>query len=324
MKMILARVLCSLSVVAWALPAIAAEDAYPSGRITLVVPFASGGATDSLARLIAQKMSASVKQAVVVENKPGAGGSIGSLEVARAPADGYTILLGTSSTHGVNPWIYKLPYDVTKDFAPIAMLATGEYALAINPKFNPDIKTVSDLLALAKSRRVTYASQGNGTNSHLAAALLSKITGVEFAHIPYKSQAPAQVDLLAGHVDFMIDAIATTLPHAKSGALRVLATTGRTRAAVFKDVPTMIEAGVPGYEMMGWYVLLAPAATPVAIINRLNAEVLKAIDSADVRERMLVDGNTPYPTSPAEARDFMASQLIIFRQAVDVAGAKVD
>ena len=302
----------------------AAEDAYPSRRITIIIPFGTGGATDLLARLLAQKMSVSMNQTIVVENHPGAGGSIGSLEVARAPANGYTLLLGTSSTHGINPWIYKLPYDVTKDFAPITMVATTEYALSVNPKFNPGVASIRDLINLAKTRRTTYASTGNGTTSHLGAALFAKISKTDFVHIPYKSQAPAQIDLLGGQVDFMIDNVSTVLPQAKAEKLRILATAGRARTAVTPDIPTLIEAGVPDYEIVGWFVLFAPAGTPEPIVNTLNAEAVKALNLPDVRERMLADGNTPFPATPAETKVYLASQLARFKKVVDAAGARLD
>ena len=302
----------------------AADEVYPSRRITLIIPFGAGGATDFLGRLLAQKMSASMGQPFVVENRPGAGGSIGSLEVARAPANGYTLLLGTSSTHGINPWIYKLPYDVAKDFAPISMIATTEYALSVNPKFNPGITTIKDLLNLGKSRPTTYASTGNGTTSHLGAALFAKITKTDFVHVPYKSQAPAQIDLLSGQVDFMVDNVSTVLPQAKADKLRILATTGRTRTTVTSEVPTMIEAGVADYEIVGWFVLLAPAGTPDAVVNVLNAEAVKALNLPDVRERMLADGNNSFPASAAVTKAYLASQLAKFKAVVDAAGARVD
>lgn len=265
-----------------------------------------------------------MNQTIVIENRSGAGGSIGSLEVARAPANGYTMLVGTSSTHGINPWIYKLPYDVAKDFAPISMLATTDYALSVNPKFNPGVASIRDLINLAGSRRTTYGSTGNGTTSHLGAALFAKIAKTDFVHIPYKSQAPAQIDLLGGQVDFMVDNVSVVLPHAKAGKLRILATSGRTRTAVTPDSPTMIESGVPDYEIVGWFVLLAPAGTPESIINTLNVETVKALNLPEVRERMLADGNTPFSASAGETKAYLASQLAKFKTVVEAAGAQID
>ena len=324
MKHRFSRVITVLALMVYSSLSSAQPATYPSNPIRMIVPFGTGGATDILARLLAQKMEEQLKQRIVVENKPGAGGSIGSNDVARAPADGYTLLVGTSSTHGINRWIYKLPYDVEKSFSPITMLATGVYALSVNPTLHPEIKTVADLLKLGRSRIVTYASTGNGTNSHLGAELLSKNSGVSFQHIPYKSQAPAITDLLAGHVDFYIDAISATTTHSKTGAIRVLATTGNTRSPIMKDVPTMIESGVKDYEMTGWFVLLAPSGTPEPIISILNKAALDAIRSPELSAKIRDYGNEPFPSTPKEAQTYMQNQLAHFKQMVDAAGAKVD
>lgn len=303
---------------------LAADEIFPSRRITLIVPFGSGGATDQIGRILAQKMSVGLNQAVVVENRPGAGGSIGSLEVARSTANGYTLLLGTSSTHGINPWIYKLPYNVAKDFIPVSMLATTEYAVSINPKVHPTILSVQDLTQLTRTRQITYGSAGNGTTSHLGGALYTKLSGANFDHIPYKTPASVLTDLLGGQVDFTVDNISTVLPHVKSGKLRVLATTGQTRESVLPDTPTMRESGVPGYELVGWFVLLAPAGTPDAVINKLNSEVVKALNQPELRERLLSDGNKPMPSSPNEAKAFIDAQLIQFKSAVEAANARIE
>lgn len=302
----------------------ASDEPFPTRRITLIVPFGAGGATDQIGRLLAEKMSASLNQAVVVENRPGAGGSLGSQEVARSPANGYTLLLGTSSTHGINPWVYKLPYNVTRDFTPVSMLATTEYAVSVNPRLHPSITGIKDLTQLAKTRRVTYGSAGNGTTSHLGGALYGKLARTDFVHVPYKTPAAMLTDLIGGQVDFTIDNVSTVLPHAKAGKLRVLATTGKAREAVLPDTPTLRESGIPEYELVGWFVLLAPAGTPEAIVNRLNAEAVKALSQTDVRERLLADGNKPMPTSAAEARAYLAAQLGQFKLAVEAADAKLE
>lgn len=302
----------------------AADEPFPTRRITLIVPFGSGGATDQIGRLLAQKMSAGLNQPVVVENRPGAGGSIGSLEVARAQANGYTLLLGTSSTHGINPWIYKLPYSVIKDFSPVSMLATTEYAVSINPKIHPTINSIQQLTQLARSRQITYGSAGNGTTSHLGGALYTKLSETNFVHVPYKTPASVLTDLLGGQVDFTVDNVSTVLPHIKTGKLRALATTGKTRESVLAGTPTMQESGVPGYELVGWFVLLAPTGTPEAVINRLNAEAVKALNQPDMREKLLADGNKPMPSTPNEAKSYLDAQLSQFKLAVDAADAKIE
>jgi tripartite-type tricarboxylate transporter receptor subunit TctC len=315
--------LCSALAVVASNVSHAQESTYPSRPIRLVVPFTPGGGSDTIGRLVGQKLSKSFNQAVVIENKPGAGGSIGTQEVARAPADGYTLLLATSSTHGINPWLYsKLSYDAIKDFAPISILATTDYALAVNS--SAPAKNVEDLIKQAKATRMTYASSGNGTTSHLAAALLTKLTNASFEHIPYKSSGPALNDLLGGQVNFMFDNTSVILPHAKAGKLRILATSGAARSAVSKDIPTMMESGVANYQIIGWWALLAPGGTPQPIIEKLNKEVVKAMESADVKDRLIAIGNEPFSTSPTQAKEFIAAELNKFKPLVELAGAKLD
>jgi tripartite-type tricarboxylate transporter receptor subunit TctC len=300
-----------------------AAQAYPNRTIKLIVPFTPGGSTDFVARLIGEKLTERTGQSIVIENKPGAGGSIGSAEVARAPADGYTLLLGTSSTHGINPWIYKLPYDVAKDFAPVAMLAVTEYALTINPS-KTNVGTIPDLLNLARTKTVTYASMGNGTTSHLSSAFFAKETKTPFVHVPYKTQAQAQADLLGGQVDFMIDNISNVLPQVKAGKLRILATTGAKRSAAAQGAPTIAESGVPGYEMVGWFVLLAPAGTPDSIVARLNTEAGTAMQFPDVKDWMLGLDIHPHHLSATETAVYMDSQREKFRTVVTASGAKAN
>ena len=302
-----------------------AQDTFPNRPIRIVVPFTAGGATDVIARLVAHKMSEGLKQPVMVENKPGAGGSLSSREVARSEPDGYTMLLGTSSTHGINPWVYtKLGYDVEKDFAPITILATTEYALAVNQ--TSPAKSMRELLKIAKEQSRTpmaYGSAGVGTTSHLAASLLSTLSQTPFNHVPYKGGDPARNDLLGGQVPFIFDNVSTLLPYAASGRLRILATTGPTRAAVTKDYPAMAET-VPSYEIIGWFALLAPAGTPQPIIDTLNREAVKALKLPDVQERLRAIGNEPSPMSPAQTKSFIAAQLKQFKGMVEMAGARVD
>ncbi len=281
---------------------------YPAKPIRMIVANTAGGASDILARLISGPMSDSMGVPVIVENKPGAGQTIGTAEVARAQPDGYTILLATSSSHAINPAVYKnLPYDALKDFSPVTTLALSEYALVV-PSSAPH-KTVADLVASNKSKQLTFASNGNGTTSHLASALLAIRSGQEFIHVPYRSSSPAMTDLMGGQVDFLIDNTATAVQNAQTGKLRILATSGAQRAAITKDIPTMQEAGVPDYEVTGWWAVLAPAGTPKDIVERLNKEVAKAVAVPSVKETMSGMGNDPVIKSPEETLAFIQGEM---------------
>lgn len=288
-----------------------AQD-YPNRPIRIVVPFVAGGATDILARLLGERMGQSMRQPFVVENKAGAGGTVATSEVAKAPADGYTLLMATSSTHGINPAVYKsLKYDALKDFAPISTVALSEYALVV-PASSP-YRSVAELLQGNAKKQLSFASNGNGTTSHLASALFAIRTGTEFIHVPYKASSPAMTDLMGGQVDFLIDNTSTALQNATSGRLRILATTGRERAAASKDVPTMRESGVKDFEVTGWWALMAPAGTPPSIVERLYKEVQKAVADPEAQKRMSSMGNDPMIKSPAETRAFIETEMKKFK-----------
>lgn len=281
---------------------------YPDKPITIVVANTPGGASDILARLISQPMSQDMGVPVIVENRPGAGQTIGTAEVARAAPDGYTILLATSSSHAINPAVYKkLPYDASKDFSPITTLALSEYALAV-PISSP-YKSVAELLQGNKRQELRFGSNGSGTTSHLASELFAMRMGTKFLHIPYRSSAQAETDLLGGQIDFLIDNTSTVLQNAQTGKLRVLATTGAKRADISKDFPTMQESGVPDYEVTGWWTVLAPAGTPRPIVDQLNAEIAKIVARPDVKERMERMGNNPVIKSPEETRKFIDEEM---------------
>ena len=319
-------VLCAAAVVApgsWA-----QSPGYPSKIVTFIVPFTPGGAGDILMRMVAQRMTENLGQAVVVDNRAGAGGSIGAQAVAVAEADGYTLLMGTSSTHGINPHIYsKLGYDVMRDFEPVTILATSDLALAVNA--NSPYRSVEDLVAASSKSPLQYGTLGNGTTSHLAAELFAINAKAKFEHIPYKGGSPAMNDLLGSRIAFMFDNASAILPQRQGGKVRVLATTGRTRSATMKDVPTMIESGVPDYEMIGWWGVFAPARTPKSVIDRIYAEIAKAMASPAIVERLRQIGNdaglpgSPAPT-PAQTRAFVQSQLETFKRLVDAVGLKID
>lgn len=300
-----------------------AQADYPNRPIKIIVAFGPGGGSDTLARLLGQKMSESFKQPVTIENRPGAGGSIGTREVQKAPADGYTLILATSSTHSINPWVIKnIGFDAVKDFTSIAVFASTDYALAVPA--NSPYKTLNDLVNDGKIKKIDYASSGNGSTSHLAGALLGQMTKTNMVHIPYKSSDTGRTDLLGGQVAFMFDNTAIFLPHAKSGKLRLLATSALTRSQAAKDTPTLNEAGVPNYEVVGWFALMGPANIPAAVTAKLNAEVLRIMALPETLERLASLGFDPLPMGVKESGAYIADQLGKFKTMVNAAGAQVD
>ena len=307
-----------------ALPAVAA-DPYPQRPIRMVIPFAAGGGTDVLGRLLAQKMGEGLKQAIVVDNKPGAGGSVGTADVAKAAPDGYTILLGSSSTHGINPVLYsKLPYDAVKDFAPIGQIATNKFVMAVPADF--PAKNLQEFLAVTRANpgKYNYASSGNGTTSHLAGALFVQMSGIPLAHIPYKSNVPGLNDLIAGRVSVMFDNITAMQGQLQAGLVRPIATTGDVRSPILKDVPTMEEQGLKGYRIGGWFCLLAPAGTPAPIVERLQAELARVGAMPEVRDKMFAIGADPLVGTPADLAKLIATEIPRWKGIVETAGAKVE
>ncbi len=300
-----------------------AQEAYPSKPIKMVVAFAPGGGSDTLARMLGQKMSESFKQPVIIENKPGAGGSIGTREVQKAAPDGYTLILATSSTHGINPWVIKnIGYDAVKDFTAIGVFANTDYALAVPP--GSPYKTLAELVADGKNRKIDYASSGNGSTSHLAGALLGQMTKTNLVHVPYKSSDTARTDVLGGQVAFMFDNTAIFLPHAKAGKVRILATSGPTRSQAAKDIPTLIEAGVPGFEVMGWFAVMGPANMPAPVVALLNKEVQRIMALPDIKDKMATLGFDVMPMGAAESGKYIATQLLAYKAMVQAAGAQAD
>lgn len=297
---------------------------WPAKPITIVVPFTPGGGGDSLSRMLVPALSEALGQTILIDNKPGAGGSIGAKAVANAPADGYTLLNGTSSTHGINPWLYsRLGYDVLKDFQPITVLAISDYALGV--PVNSPARTVADLVSMHKTQKLMYASSGNGTTSHLASALFANLSHTDFEHVPYKSSGPALQDLIGGQVSFFFDNTSVLMPQAKAGKVRLLATSGTSRSAATPDVPTMSEAGINGYDVIGWWALFAPANTPPPVVDRLHKEVSKVLESPAIRQKIVSMGNIVAPAmTPAEARQFIQSEYEKFGRIVKMAGVKLD
>jgi tripartite-type tricarboxylate transporter receptor subunit TctC len=301
----------------------ASSQNYPSKPITLVVPFAAGSTTDILGRILAGKLSDNLGQRVIVDNRGGAGGNIGTEYVARAAPDGHTIVLGTVSTHAINASVYsKLPFDPVKDFAPIIEFGAVPQVLVVNA--SSPIRSVHDLIDHARARpgMVTYGSAGNGTTNHLPGALLGARERLQMVHVPYRGGAQAITDLMANEIVFMFYPYAALLPHIKAGALRALATTAKI--AALPDIPTMTEAKLADFEINAWFGVFAPARTPRPIIDRLNAEMARIMSDPAVQEKLLQQGIDPVHGSPEELAALQKADLVKWRTAVEAAGAKVD
>ncbi|WP_049734640.1 Bug family tripartite tricarboxylate transporter substrate binding protein [Rhizobium ecuadorense] len=295
---------------AFATGASAAAADFPDHAITMVVPFAAGGSTDVVARIVAQKMSEDLGQQVIVQNVAGAGGNLGAGNVARAEPDGYTILMGTVATHALNPLILKsTPYDPEKDFAPVSLLVVVPNVLVVNPEL--PAKTVQELIALLKAEpdKYSYASSGNGTPLHLSGELFKSMAGVSMQHIPYKGAGPALNDVIGNQVPIMFDNLPSSSSHIKAGTLRALAVTAAARAPSFPDVPTVAESGIPGYETYTWNALFAPAKTPNEVVMRLNASANKALKDPAVAERMKEFSATIVGSTPDELTAHVKAEL---------------
>ena len=304
------------------LAAPARGQTWPSQNITLVVPFTPGGSTDILARLLGQKLGEALGQSVVVESRPGAGGAIGSMQVARARPDGNTLAMGHIGTLGVNPSLYKdLPYDPVKSFAHISMLAKVHNVLVAHPSL--PAKNVAEFVAYARKNpgKLNYGSGGNGSAAHIAVAAFMVATGTDFVHVPYRGTAPMVTDLLAGQLQFAMTGAPAVLQHAAAGTLRALGLSAENRIHAAPDLPTIAESGVPGFEASQWYGIMAPAGTPEPIIARLNAEVRKALASKEIIEALDRDGAEPWATSPEEFRAYIAKEIP--RWAMVIAKAKI-
>ncbi|MFO1412985.1 MAG: tripartite tricarboxylate transporter substrate binding protein [Burkholderiales bacterium] len=308
-----------------ALAAPAWAQAYPTKTVKMVVPFPPGGSLDITGRLIAQKLTEMWGQPVVVENKPGAGGNIGADFVAKSPPDGYTILMGALSTHAVNPSLYKtMPYDAAKDFAPITLIAITPNVLVVNA--NSPVNNVKEFIAYTKANpgKLSFGSGSNGSAGHLAGELYKVETGTDAVHIPFKGGAPATQALLAGDTQFMFDNLANAMAQVKAGKLKALAVTTGQRSKLVPDLPTMAEAGLPGFDISTWYGFFAPAGTPPAIVAKWNADVTKILNSPEVREKIMADGAEPAPDTPAEFAAFIQKELAKYARIVKASGAKVD
>ncbi|XUY29101.1 Bug family tripartite tricarboxylate transporter substrate binding protein [Agrobacterium sp. rho-8.1] len=316
--------LAASAVSALALGGTAQAQSYPARAITLVVPFAAGGSTDVVARVIAQKMGEDLGQQVIVENIAGAGGNLGADRVARAEPDGYTILMGTVATHALNPLILKTkPYDPEKDFAPISLLVVVPNVLVVNPQL--PVKNVAELIALLKAEpdKYAYASSGNGTPLHLSGELFKSMTGVSMQHVPYKGSGPALNDLLGNQVSIMFDNLPSSSGHIKSGTLRALGVTTAERASSFPDVPTIAET-VPGYETYTWNALFAPKDTPKEAVDRLNAAAKKALADPAVSARMADFSAKIVGSTPDELKTHVATEIAKWEPVVKNANVQMD
>jgi tripartite-type tricarboxylate transporter receptor subunit TctC len=301
----------------------ASASAYPARAIRFISPFAPGGSTDTLARLIGTKMAESWGQPAVVENRPGAGGTVGSDIVAKSPPDGYTLLLTSVSAHAINPALRQnLPYNPVQDFAAITQLASGNNILAVHPSLPVD--TVKHLIALARTRpgQLTFASGGIGTPAHLAGELFKNLAQVDLVHVPYKGGGPAAIALMSGEVSLSFGSIITILPQVKNGKLKALAVSAAQRSLAMPDAPTVAEAGVPGFELNSWYGVLAPAGTPRDIVAKLNAGIVGILRSPYVRERLSGEGLEPGGTSPEQFAAYIEAEIRKWSRVVRRSGVK--
>jgi tripartite-type tricarboxylate transporter receptor subunit TctC len=321
---------CAVLLASFALPLLipmpaALGQSYPMKPLRLIVPFSAGGSSDVLARAVAKQLGEQVGEPVVVENRAGAGGMIALEFVAKAPADGYTLLFGTIGTNGIGPALYKnLAFDPVKDLAPVAPLHTLPNVLLVNAAV--PARTVAELIALARARpgELTFASAGSGSASHLSGVLLKSATGIDILHVPYKGGGTAMPDVLSGQVSMMIETATGALSAIRSGKVRALAVTTAQRWPLLPDVPTMIEAGVPGFEITSWTGLFVPAATPAPIVGRLNRELVKAAHDPAYRKQMVTLGVEAISSTPQEFGTFVESEVTKWGRAIRESGARVE
>ena len=302
-----------------------ATQSYPAKPIRFVIPFPPGGPADIFGRTIGQQLSDRWNQQVVIDNRAGAGGNIGADIVAKAPADGYTILMGFVGTHAINPSLYRsMPYDNIRDFAPVGLVATATIVLVTHPTVQA--KSVKELIALAKTKPggLTFGSPGNGTPQHLAGELFNTMAQVKTTHIPYKGAVPALQDLLGGRISYIFSSMPPALPHVKLGKINALAVTSTKRSPATPELPTVAESGLPGYEVINWYGVLAPAGTPQAIVAKLNTEVTRIMLLPEVKERLAAQGAETMTSTPQEFASFIRSETEKWAKVVKFSGARID
>ena len=299
-------------------------QAYPTKPIRIVAPSTPGDAPDVIARLVADKLSVALGQQVVVDNKPGAGGVVGSESVAKSAPDGYTLIMGNAGSHGINAAVYsRLPYDIQRDFAPVSQVAIAPNVMVINPSVPAN--SVAEFLAYAKSQpgKLSYASGGNGSSAHMSMELFKSMAGIDVQHIPYKGSSPALTDLIGGQVAVFIGNMPPTVPHIKSGKLRALAVTTRTRSALMPELPTIADT-LPGYETVAWFGVLAPAGTPPDVVNKLSAEIGKIARSPEMREKLVAMGAEPVGGTPEEFKAVIDRDIAKWKPLAQKVGIKVD
>jgi tripartite-type tricarboxylate transporter receptor subunit TctC len=311
--------LCAVSAVA------AAQATYPGKPVRLIVGFSPGGGTDILSRALAQPLTELLGQAVTVDNRPGAGGIIATELGAKAPPDGYTLLVGSAAAFAVNPNLMsKLPYDPVRDFTPVGMFATLSYAIDVHPSL--PVKTLRDLIALAKAKpgQINYGSAGSGSSTHLAIEQFLMMAGAKMTHVPYKGNTPAMTALMSGEVAMVFDPVLTTTPQVKSGRIHALAVTTAQRSALLPEVPTVSEAGVKGYESGNWFGVFAPVGTPRSVVERLNAAINKAMTRPEMKEKLLGQGAEPLAGSPDDLANLVKRELAKVAKIVKDAGIKIE
>ncbi len=303
----------------------ALAQAYPTKPVTIIVPFAAGGTTDILARIIGQALTAELGQSVVVDNRAGAGGNIGGQAAAKATPDGHTLFMGTVGTHAINASLYKkMPFDPVKDFAPLTRVANVPNLLVANPA--QPYKTVKELIAYAKANpgKVNFGSSGNGSSIHLSGELFKSLAKVDMVHVPYKGSAPAVTDMLGNQIGIMFDNMPSAIQHVRSGKLVPIAVTTAKRSPELPDIPTIAEAGVPGYEAMSWFGLFAPAATPKPVLDRLNAALVKVLNQPDVKKKIAEQGGDVVAETPEQFAAFIKAETAKWGKVVKDSGATVD
>jgi len=317
-------VILAIAAGGWCPGAFAQAPAYPAKPVRLIVPWPAGGGADVIARTTAAKLAEALGQNVIVDNRAGAAGIIGTEAAARAAPDGYTLYQGTAATLTIGPALRPPPYDPVKDFAPISMLNAGTLVVITHPSL--PVKSIRDLVQLAKARpgTINFASSGTGSLSHLVGEMFKSDAGVNLSHVPYKGAAPAMIELLAGHVDMMFSEFITSFPHMKAGKLRALAVTAGKRSPLMPEIPTIRESGGPDLQAISWSALFAPAGTPPAIVQRLNAEIVKIAASADFQERMRASGGTPASSTPEELAKHIRGEIVRYARAVKESGTKVE
>jgi tripartite-type tricarboxylate transporter receptor subunit TctC len=302
----------------------AQPQSYPNHPVRIVVPFAAGGTSDVVTRLIGRELTELWKQPVIVENRPGAGGNIGTEVVANSPADGYTLLMGTVATHGINQTLYaKLPYDPVKSFEPVSLVASSPSVLMVNPSI--PVSTVPEFIAYAKAHpgKLNYGSSGNGSSHHLAGQMFNSMAKVQMIHVPYKGTAAAITDLLAGQIQLTIDTLPSAMPYVKSGRLKAIALTSAQRYPALPNLPTIAET-VPGYEIGSWYGVLAPAGTPPEIVKKISADIAAVVNKPEINKALLDGGAKPIASTPEQFAAVIRSELKKWAAVVNESGARID